>query len=230
MDGREDLLNPWRNSWLKRCRSLSRALFCRSILPPSHARLRILQKAHVAVFPGERDHAQSRSRRSKNTANRGAADPEEFTDSGRSPGELNAPFRAAEPRSPLSELMKNKSPAPPALLVPAAGGSRGCLGPSGRPAPPPSADWSSFSPPRSVIRTLAWRTLGWNPLFGQVPGLNKFKSFLRLRLCDVGDRNTGSPGMGHPSSGTSREAGRAVRVAVGEPGRWTLAGSVPGRL
>ena len=30
---------------LARCRSLSRALFCRSILPPSHAPLRILQKA-----------------------------------------------------------------------------------------------------------------------------------------------------------------------------------------
>ena len=37
---------PGGNPWLARCRSLSRALFCRSILPPSHARLRILQKAH----------------------------------------------------------------------------------------------------------------------------------------------------------------------------------------
>ena len=36
---------PGGNPWLARCRSLSRALFCRSILPPSHARLRILQKA-----------------------------------------------------------------------------------------------------------------------------------------------------------------------------------------
>ena len=38
---------PGGNPWLARCRSLSRALFCRSILPPSHARLRILQKARV---------------------------------------------------------------------------------------------------------------------------------------------------------------------------------------
>ena len=38
---------PGGNPWLARCRSLSRALFCRSILPPSHARLRILQKALV---------------------------------------------------------------------------------------------------------------------------------------------------------------------------------------
>ena len=38
---------PGGNPWLARCRSLSRALFCRSILPPSHARLRILQKAQV---------------------------------------------------------------------------------------------------------------------------------------------------------------------------------------
>ena len=36
---------PGGNPWLARCTSLSRALFCRSILPPSHARLRILQKA-----------------------------------------------------------------------------------------------------------------------------------------------------------------------------------------
>ena len=36
---------PGGNPWLARCRSLSRVLFCRSILPPSHARLRILQKA-----------------------------------------------------------------------------------------------------------------------------------------------------------------------------------------
>ena len=42
---REELLSLG-NPWLARCRSLSRALFCRSILPPSHARLRILQKAH----------------------------------------------------------------------------------------------------------------------------------------------------------------------------------------
>ena len=41
---REELLSLG-NPWLARCRSLSRALFCRSILPPSHARLRILQKA-----------------------------------------------------------------------------------------------------------------------------------------------------------------------------------------
>ena len=40
---------PGGNPWLARCRSLSRALFCRSILPPSHARLRILQKAHVYI-------------------------------------------------------------------------------------------------------------------------------------------------------------------------------------
>ena len=40
---REELLSLG-NPWLARCRSLSRALFCRSILPPSHARLRILQK------------------------------------------------------------------------------------------------------------------------------------------------------------------------------------------
>ena len=38
---------PGGNPWLARCRSLSRALFCRSILPPSHARLRILQKAQL---------------------------------------------------------------------------------------------------------------------------------------------------------------------------------------
>ena len=36
---------PGGNPWLARCRSLSKVLFCRSILPPSHARLRILQKA-----------------------------------------------------------------------------------------------------------------------------------------------------------------------------------------
>ena len=41
---------PGGNPWLARCRSLSRALFCRSILPPSHARLRILQKARVTSF------------------------------------------------------------------------------------------------------------------------------------------------------------------------------------
>ena len=41
---------PGGNPWLARCRSLSRALFCRSILPPSHARLRILQKAHIRAF------------------------------------------------------------------------------------------------------------------------------------------------------------------------------------
>ena len=41
---------PGGNPWLARCRSLSRALFCRSILPPSHARLRILQKAQK-VYP-----------------------------------------------------------------------------------------------------------------------------------------------------------------------------------
>ena len=41
---------PGGNPWLARCRSLSRALFCRSILPPSHARLRILQKAQVIRF------------------------------------------------------------------------------------------------------------------------------------------------------------------------------------
>ena len=40
---------PGGNPWLARCRSLSRALFCRSILPPSHARLRILQKARLFV-------------------------------------------------------------------------------------------------------------------------------------------------------------------------------------
>ena len=40
---------PGGNPWLARCRSLSRALFCRSILPPSHARLRILQKAPLRV-------------------------------------------------------------------------------------------------------------------------------------------------------------------------------------
>ena len=40
---------PGGNPWLARCRSLSRALFCRSILPPSHARLRILQKAHSPI-------------------------------------------------------------------------------------------------------------------------------------------------------------------------------------
>ena len=38
---------PGGNPWLARCRSLSRALFCRSILPPSHAQLRILQKAQL---------------------------------------------------------------------------------------------------------------------------------------------------------------------------------------
>ena len=43
---REELLSLG-NPWLARCRSLSRALFCRSILPPSHARLRILQKAQL---------------------------------------------------------------------------------------------------------------------------------------------------------------------------------------
>ena len=42
---------PGGNPWLARCRSLSRALFCRSILPPSHARLRILQKAHLFSIP-----------------------------------------------------------------------------------------------------------------------------------------------------------------------------------
>ena len=41
---------PGGNPWLARCRSLSRALFCRSILPPSHARLRILQKALLFNF------------------------------------------------------------------------------------------------------------------------------------------------------------------------------------
>ena len=41
---------PGGNPWLARCRSLSRALFCRSILPPSHARLRILQKARLLVM------------------------------------------------------------------------------------------------------------------------------------------------------------------------------------
>ena len=41
---------PGGNPWLARCRSLSRALFCRSILPPSHARLRILQKAQRKTF------------------------------------------------------------------------------------------------------------------------------------------------------------------------------------
>ena len=41
---------PGGNPWLARCRSLSRALFCRSILLPSHARLRILQKAPLSVF------------------------------------------------------------------------------------------------------------------------------------------------------------------------------------
>ena len=41
---------PGGNPWLARCRSLSRALFCRSILPPSHARLRILQKAQYEIF------------------------------------------------------------------------------------------------------------------------------------------------------------------------------------
>ena len=41
---------PGGNPWLARCRSLSRALFCRSILPPSHARLRILQKAPLSFF------------------------------------------------------------------------------------------------------------------------------------------------------------------------------------
>ena len=40
---------PGGNPWLARCRSLSRALFCRSILPPSHARLRILQKALLSI-------------------------------------------------------------------------------------------------------------------------------------------------------------------------------------
>ena len=40
---------PGGNPWLARCRSLSRALFCRSILPPSHARLRILQKARIPM-------------------------------------------------------------------------------------------------------------------------------------------------------------------------------------
>ena len=40
---------PGGNPWLARCRSLSRALFCRSILPPSHARLRILQKAQRKI-------------------------------------------------------------------------------------------------------------------------------------------------------------------------------------
>ena len=46
---REELLSLG-NPWLARCRSLSRALFCRSILPPSHARLRILQKAPLLAF------------------------------------------------------------------------------------------------------------------------------------------------------------------------------------
>ena len=41
---------PGGNPWLARCRSLSRALFCRSILPPSHARLRILQKAPLTIL------------------------------------------------------------------------------------------------------------------------------------------------------------------------------------
>ena len=41
---------PGGNPWLARCRSLSRALFCRSILPPSHARLQILQKAQRVYF------------------------------------------------------------------------------------------------------------------------------------------------------------------------------------
>ena len=41
---------PGGNPWLARCRSLSRALFCRSILPPSHARLRILQKAPYSAL------------------------------------------------------------------------------------------------------------------------------------------------------------------------------------
>ena len=43
---------PGGNPWLARCRSLSRALFCRSILPPSHARLRILQKARISTDAG----------------------------------------------------------------------------------------------------------------------------------------------------------------------------------
>ena len=42
---------PGGNPWLARCRSLSRALFCRSILPPSHARLRILLKARLIGRP-----------------------------------------------------------------------------------------------------------------------------------------------------------------------------------
>ena len=45
---------PGGNPWLARCRSLSRAIFCRSILPPSHARLRILQKAHLNTMALQR--------------------------------------------------------------------------------------------------------------------------------------------------------------------------------
>ena len=53
---------PGGNPWLARCRSLSRALFFRSILPPSHARLRILQKALPFVCePGARPPRLGRS-------------------------------------------------------------------------------------------------------------------------------------------------------------------------
>ncbi len=60
---------PGGNPWLARCRSLSRALFCRSILPPSHARLRILQKAQLSCIP---EHPQIRTRSSPKSASRPA--------------------------------------------------------------------------------------------------------------------------------------------------------------
>ena len=50
---------PGGNPWLARCRSLSRALFCRSILPPSHARLRILQKAHRCIHTNVKGRAET---------------------------------------------------------------------------------------------------------------------------------------------------------------------------